>query len=88
MSEYVRKKLKKPESYYIRVGTDFFKKIIKPDRFGIEREELKKWKQETIVLDFEKKFLQKKLETFKNMDDKSKLQSLIKNYIIKKERQM
>lgn len=44
---------------YIRVGTDYFKKIVKPDRFGIERIELKRWTKETILFDHDKKFIYK-----------------------------
>ena len=44
---------------YIRVGTDFFKVIHKPDRFGIEREELKKWNQQTLLIDHNKTYLGK-----------------------------
>ncbi len=36
---------------YIRVGTDYFKLIQKPDRFAIMRNELKKWTKEAIRLD-------------------------------------
>ncbi len=36
---------------YIRVGSDYFKKIRKKDRFGIVRVELKRWKKDEIKLD-------------------------------------
>jgi len=39
---------------YIRVGTDYFKVITKPDRFGISRTELKPWKLETLKQDYGK----------------------------------
>jgi len=36
---------------YIRVGTDYFKVIEKPDRFGIIRRELKRWSKDIIRID-------------------------------------
>ena len=36
---------------YIRVGTDYFKVVFKPDRYQILRKNLKAWKKETITLD-------------------------------------
>ena len=36
---------------YIRVGTDYFKVIQKIDRYGIKREELKKWNKQELVQD-------------------------------------
>lgn len=42
---------------YIRVATDYFKKINKVDRYGIKREELIKWKIETLRLDHGKEIL-------------------------------
>ena len=42
---------------YIRVGTDYFKIINKPDRFGINRKELKKWSVEAIRLDEGQQYL-------------------------------
>ena len=36
---------------YIRVGGDFFKRIYSFDRNGVEREELQRWKRETIIDD-------------------------------------
>jgi len=55
----------KTEEQYIRVGTDYFKIITKPDRFGIKRIELKKWNKDTIVVDFGRKFL----DNIKKYDD-------------------
>lgn len=43
---------------YIRVGTDYFKKINKTDRFGILRMELKPWKKDEIKMDEGKKLLE------------------------------
>ena len=55
-----------PQDDYIRVGTDYFKMIIKPDRFGINRHEMKKWNVETLKLDFNREFpsLIKKYDDF------------------------
>ena len=36
---------------YIRVGTDYYKRISKTDRFGIERVELKPWRKDEIKQD-------------------------------------
>lgn len=42
---------------YIRVGTDYFKVVIKTDRFNIEREQLIRWKKEEIKQDYGKDML-------------------------------
>lgn len=42
---------------YIRVGTDYFKVINKPDRFGILFKELKRWTKDEIKLDHGPKYL-------------------------------
>lgn len=45
------------ENEYIRVGTKYYKRISKKDRFGIYRDELKVWDRSTIVDDHGKDFL-------------------------------
>ena len=45
------------ENNYIRVGTKFYKRISKQDRFGIYRDELKVWDRSTIVDDHGRDFL-------------------------------
>lgn len=50
-------KIKRSNNPYIRVGTDYFKKIDKPDRFGIKRIELKRWTKDTILFDKGKEYL-------------------------------
>jgi hypothetical protein len=45
------------ENNYIRVGTKFYKRISKCDRFGIYRDELKVWDRSTIVDDHGRDFL-------------------------------
>jgi len=42
---------KEAKMEYIRVGCDYFKLIKKPDRFGVFRNQLKKWNKEEIKLD-------------------------------------
>jgi len=54
-------KQKKPANY-IRVGVDYFKLIRKPDRFKIDRIELKKWSIEAIKLDEGRKYPKKILK--------------------------
>jgi hypothetical protein len=50
---------------YIRIGTEYYKLIIKSDRFEIPRIELKNWKKEEIRQDHGKK----SLETISKFDD-------------------
>jgi hypothetical protein len=57
MSKYKPKDFIKPAANYIRVGVDYFKIIEKEDRYGIVRNELKKWKKEEITLDHDRKIL-------------------------------
>ena len=52
MAELKKATKGKDTDKYIRVGTDYFKLIEKPDRFGILRRELKKWSKEEIKLDY------------------------------------
>lgn len=40
---------------YVRVGVDYFKIIMKPDRYSIERQELKRWTKTELVTDYGKK---------------------------------
>lgn len=47
----------KDSEMYLRVGVDYFKLIKKPDRFGIIRNEIKKWNKEEIKLDHGAKIL-------------------------------
>jgi len=63
-----KKKVLKPADNYIRVGTDYFKIIERPDRFGIIRSEIAKWNKEEITLDEGKKTLYDipKFDTFIN----------------------
>lgn len=40
---------------YLRVGVDYFKIIKKPDRYNIDREELKRWTKSELITDYGKK---------------------------------
>lgn len=40
---------------YLRVGVDYYKIIKKPDRYAIDREELKRWTKSELVTDYGKK---------------------------------
>jgi Family of unknown function (DUF5906) len=42
---------------YVRVGCTYYKKILKTDRNGFSRQEMKVWKKEEILLDHGKDFL-------------------------------
>lgn len=44
---------------YIRVGVDYFKIILKIDRFGVKQTELKRWNKAEIIQDYDKKYLEK-----------------------------
>lgn len=44
---------------YIRVGTDYYKVIRKPDRYNLDRIELKAWKKEEISFDHGKEYIKK-----------------------------
>jgi mannose/fructose/N-acetylgalactosamine-specific phosphotransferase system component IIB len=50
---------------FVRVGCTYYKRIIKRDRQGINRSELKVWKKEEIVLDYGKDYL----KTIPHYDD-------------------
>ena len=51
-SEFLNKQIP-----YIRVGVDYFKQISKPDRYSIDRIELKRWKKDEIKEDHGKSIL-------------------------------
>lgn len=56
---YVQSKYFNEESDYIRVGTDYYKKIKKSDRFGIVQLELKPWRKDEIKQDHGSAYLKK-----------------------------
>lgn len=55
---YVETKYIQPTNDYIRVGVDYYKKIIKRDRYGTEQIELKPWKKDEIKQDHGPRLLQ------------------------------
>ena len=56
---YIQSKYFSEESEYIRVGTDYYKKIKKSDRFGIVQVELKPWRKDEIKQDHGVSYLKK-----------------------------
>jgi len=53
------------DTYYIRVGVDYFKLIAKQNRYGIQQTSLKTWNDKTITLDHGRDFL----KTIPKFDD-------------------
>jgi hypothetical protein len=66
---------------YVRVGVDYFKIIKKPDRFGIARTELKRWKKDELTTDYGKDFLRtvKKFDDFTIVPDNINYQPIIES---------
>lgn len=66
---------------YVRVGTDYFKRINKMDRFGLKRQELKSWTKDAIILDCGKDILKKipKYDDFVICPDNTNHQQAIDN---------
>ncbi len=66
---------------YLRIGVDYFKKIKKRDRFGIDGTELKKWKKEEIKEDFGKDHINKiaKFDNFTLVPNNFEHQEVIDN---------
>ena len=58
-TEWILSKYFEAEMPYMRIGTDYFKKIHKVDRFGIKRTELKHWTKEEIKQDHGTKIISK-----------------------------
>lgn len=69
------------EHDYLRIGPDYFKKIVMRDRFGIKGIEIKRWKKEEIKDDFGKKYFSKipKFDSFCIVPDNFNYQSVIDN---------
>ncbi len=42
---------------YIRIGTNYFKIVKKPDRYNVERTELKIWNKDTLIQDYKRRYL-------------------------------
>lgn len=53
---HVEQKEMKREIPFCRVGVDYFKIIKKPDRYGIDRTELKRWTKSELITDYGKNF--------------------------------
>jgi len=68
-----------PENQYIRVGIDHFKIIEKTDRFGIVRQELKKWSKDIMESDYFKGFANKikKYDDFTLVPDNKNYQEVV-----------
>lgn len=66
---------------YIRVGISYYKKILKADRQGIEKEELKVWNRNTIIEDHKRSFLKviPKFDDFVMKPNNLEIQSVINN---------
>jgi len=66
---------------YIRVGTSYYKKILKPDRQGIEKEELKVWNRNTIIEDHKRSYSKSipKFDDFVMVPNNLEIQSTINN---------
>jgi len=78
---YVLDKYLDKKNEYVRVGVDYYKKIVKRDRYGIEQTELKPWKKDEIKQDHGAKFLQTipLYDDFTIMPDNKDYQSVIDN---------
>lgn len=66
---------------YIRVGVNYFKKIIDTDRFGIDRLEINRWNKESITDDHGKELLKDipKYDTFTLIPDNKEYSPIINN---------
>ncbi len=66
---------------YIRVGISYYKKILKVDRQGIEKEELKVWNRNTIIEDHKRSFSKiiPKFDDFVMVPNNLEIQSVINN---------
>lgn len=78
---WIQHKYYDEQTPYIRIGTDYFKKIKKVDRFGIERHELKPWKKEEIKQDEGKSIIDQipKFDDFTIQPDNLNYQPVVNN---------
>lgn len=67
--------------HYMRVGTEYFKRIKVPNKFGDLEEKLVNWKKPTIIDDHGKHFTDHvlKLEAFCNVPDHMNYQEIVKS---------
>lgn len=80
---YVEVELMNNKYPYVRIGTKYFKTILKLDRYGIDRTELVYWDKLTILEDFPKSILEniQKYDDFTiNPDNKSHSPIINNNY--------
>lgn len=66
---------------YIRVGTDYYKIIVKKNRYGIKQPELAVWKKDTITMDHGKEYFDKipKYEAFTMEPDNLNYKQVVDN---------
>lgn len=79
--KWIEAKYFNAENPYIRVGTDYFKKIKKTDRFGLVQTELKIWKKDEIKQDEKKDFIRSipKFDDFTIRPDNLNYRPVIEN---------
>jgi len=75
------KTLQELETPYIRVGTSFYKVILKKDRHGIGRKELKVWNQATLLQDHKRSYIKNipRFDDFVMVPDNLQLKPVINN---------
>jgi len=75
------KTLQELETPYIRVGTSFYKVILKTDRHGIDRKELKVWNQATLIQDHKRSYIKNipRFDDFVMVPDNLQLKPVINN---------
>ena len=66
---------------YIRIGTDYFKRIKKSDRYLVERNYIKKWKRQELVDDYGREFLAiiEKFDDFTIAPNNKEYRRIVKN---------
>lgn len=62
--KYIETELLKKEVPYVRVGCDYYRKIVKKNAFGVDTVQLKQWRKETIKDDYGAHFLNKIVPQF------------------------
>jgi hypothetical protein len=62
--KFVEAELLKKEVPFIRVGCDYYRKIIKKNAFGVNTIQLKQWRKETIKDDYGPAYLNKQVPQF------------------------
>jgi hypothetical protein len=62
--KYVESDLLKKEVPFIRVGCDYYRKVVKKNAFGVQTVQLKQWRKETIKDDYGAAYLTKQVPQF------------------------